>query len=156
MGTGAKRTPEQPEKPPKNEICPAIFYLFVRVPVYNLNTAYNLLITPRQLTVSAAFNVALSDGAALQTRTFGPTLAMGKQFFDKKLRTQLSVSHNQTQTEQKNMGRILNGRLSGAWSWKKKHNINFGVVMMNRTNRTEQQPGMITEYTGTLGYAYAF
>ncbi len=123
---------------------------------YNLNTAYNLLITPRQLTVSASFNVALSDGAALQTRTFGPTLAMGKQFFDKKLRTQLSVSHNQTQTEQKNMGRILNGRLSGAWSWKKKHNINFGVVMMNRTNRTEQQPGMITEYTGTLGYAYAF
>jgi hypothetical protein len=35
-------------------------------------------------------------------------------------------------------------------------NNNKGFVVMNRTNRTEQQPGMITEFTATLGYAYAF
>jgi hypothetical protein len=53
-------------------------------------------------------------------------------------------------------GSILNGRLSGMMSIKKKHNINLSIVLINRNTKQEQGPRAFTELTGTLGYAYSF
>lgn len=123
---------------------------------YNFNTSYSLSLTPQNLTLSTTFNLSLSDGAALDSRTLGPTVALSKQFFEKKLRTTLSVSQNESYANGVHTGSILNGRLSGMMSIKKKHNINLGIVLVNRNTKQEQGPKAFTELTGTLGYAYSF
>jgi hypothetical protein len=123
---------------------------------YNFNSAYSLSITPRNLTLSLAFNLSMSDGAMSQSRTFGPTGSLSKQFFDKKLRTTLSVSQNESYANGFNTGSILNGRLSGNVSIKKKHNLNLSAVLVNRSSKQEGAAKSFTEFTATLGYVYSF
>lgn len=123
---------------------------------YNINTAYSLSLTPHSLTLSAAFNLNISDGATLDSRTLGPTLSVSKQFFDKKFRTTASVSQNESYANGMHTNSILNGRLSGNVSIKKKHNINLGAVVVNRKSRQEGGAKEFTEFTGTLGYSYSF
>lgn len=123
---------------------------------YNFNSAYSLSITPRNLTLSLAFNLSMSDGAMSQSRTFGPTGSLSKQFFDKKLRTTLSVSQNESYANGLNTGSILNGRLSGNVSIKKKHNLNLSGVLVNRSSKQEGAAKSFTEFTATLGYVYSF
>lgn len=123
---------------------------------YNFNSAYSLSITPRNLTLSLAFNLSMSDGAMSQSRTFGPTGSLTKQFFDKKLRTTLSVSQNESFANGLNTGSILNGRLSGNVSIKKKHNLNLSAVLVNRSSKQEGAAKSFTEFTATLGYVYSF
>ncbi len=123
---------------------------------YNFNSAYSLSITPRNLTLSLALNLSMSDGAMSQSRTFGPTGSLSKQFFNKKLRTTLSISQNESYANGLNTGSILNGRLSGNVSIKKKHNLNLSTVLVNRSSRQEGAAKSFTEFTATLGYAYSF
>jgi hypothetical protein len=126
---------------------------------YNFNTGYNLQLSQTGLSFSAAFNAALSEGAAQQSmQTLGPTMMVGKPFLNKKLRTMLSLSHNDSYANGALTARIMNGRLSGVISVRKKHNLEIGAVVMNRRNRNgnEQQPAAFTEFTGTVGYSYAF
>lgn len=123
---------------------------------YNFNSAYSLSITPRNLTLSLALNLSMSDGVMSQSRTFGPTGSLSKQFFDKKLRTTLSVSQNESFANGFNTGSILNGRLSGNVSIKKKHNLNLSAVLVNRSSKQEGAAKSFTEFTATLGYVYSF
>ncbi|MFO0487118.1 MAG: hypothetical protein ACK5ZY_02455, partial [Cyclobacteriaceae bacterium] len=53
---------------------------------YNINTAHSISLTPQSLTLSAAFNMNISDGTALDSRTLGPTISASKQLFNKKFR----------------------------------------------------------------------
>ncbi|MFM9840582.1 MAG: hypothetical protein ACKVOQ_20105 [Cyclobacteriaceae bacterium] len=123
---------------------------------YNFNSSYSLSLTPQSLTLSTSFNVSMSDGAASQSRTFGPTVAVTKQFFEKKLRTTASISQNESYANGLRTGSILNGRLSGNVAIKKKHNINLSAVVVNRSSVQEGAAKSFTEFTTTLGYVYSF
>ncbi len=123
---------------------------------YNFNSSYSLSLTPQNLTLSTSFNLSMSDGVASQSRTFGPTVAVTKQFFEKKLRTTASISHNESYANGLHTGSILNGRLSGNVSIKKKHNINLSTVVVNRNSVQEGAAKSFTEFTATLGYVYSF
>lgn len=122
---------------------------------YNVNAAYALSLVPRQLTVSIAFNGNVNDSPGLQTRTLGPTASVSKSFLDRKLRTTLSSSYNNTYTNSQMVNAIITGRINGTYSVKKKHNLNLSVVVVNRNSKTGTATS-ITEFTGTLGYSYAF
>jgi hypothetical protein len=123
---------------------------------YNINTAYSISLTPQSLTLSAAFNMNISDGTALDSRTLGPTISASKQLFNKKFRTTASVSKNESYANGVHTNSILNGRISGIVSVKKKHNINLGLVLVNRKSKQEGGAKEFTEFTGTLGYSYSF
>ncbi|MCE2994874.1 MAG: hypothetical protein ACK5RG_07645 [Cyclobacteriaceae bacterium] len=123
---------------------------------YNFNSSYSLSLTPQSLTLSTSFNLSMSDGVASQSRTFGPTVAVTKQFFEKKLRTTASISHNESYANGLHTGSILNGRLSGNVSIKKKHNVNLSTVVVNRNSVQEGAAKSFTEFTATLGYVYSF
>jgi hypothetical protein len=123
---------------------------------YNFNSSYSLSLTPQSLTLSTSFNLSMSDGVASQSRTFGPTVAVTKQFFEKKLRTTASISQNESYANSLHTGSILNARLSGNVSIKKKHNINLSTVLVNRSSMQEGAAKAFTELTATLGYVYSF
>jgi hypothetical protein len=123
---------------------------------YMLNTAYSLSVTPQNLTVSIAFNGNINESTDFNIKTFGPTASLSKTFLEKKLRTTLSSSFNNTYTNSIHTGKIINVRLGGSYTVQKKHNINTSMVMVNRGTNSETTARSFTEFTGTIGYSYSF
>ena len=123
---------------------------------YNANVAYALNLVPRQMTISVSFNGTLNNGVNLHSKTFGPTTAINKSFFDKKLRATFSTSCNNTYTNGALVNSIVNARLNGNITVHKKHNISLSMAMVNRKSKTGEHSNSFTDYTGTLGYNYTF
>jgi hypothetical protein len=126
------------------------------VQFYNVNAAYALNLVPRNMMVSISFNGTLNEAVGVSSKTLGPTAAISKSFFEKKLRTTLSSSYNNTYTGSERVSTIINGRLNGTLTLQKKHNVNLGFVVVNRQANREGAAQAFTEYTGTLGYSYSF
>jgi hypothetical protein len=123
---------------------------------YNVNAAYALDIVPRNISFSVALNGNLNEAPGFDTKTIGPTASVSKTFFDKRLRTTLSSSYNNTYTNTKSLNAIINGRVSGTYSIQKKHNLNLILVVLNRESKASVTAKAFTEFTGTLGYSYSF
>lgn len=123
---------------------------------YNINTAYSMSLIPQNMTLSASFNTNISQAIGMDTKTLGPTVALSKSFLDKKLRTTLSSSWNATYSNGTRLSTIANARVNGTYTVQKKHNLNLSVVVVNRNSKSAGAAKSFTEYTGTLGYSYAF
>jgi hypothetical protein len=123
---------------------------------YNMNAAYAMSLVPQNMTVSLSLNATLNDAPGSSSRTLGPTAAVSKSFFEKKLRTTVSSSYNNTYGNGDKVNAIINGRLKATLTVQKKHNVNLGVVVVNRESNREGGAQAFTEYTATLGYAYSF
>jgi hypothetical protein len=123
---------------------------------YNMNVAYALSLVPQNAMVSASLNATVNEGATATSKTIGPTAAVSKSFFEKKLRTTFSTSYNNSYTGSKLINTIVNGRISATVSMKKKHNLNMSTVVVKRDSNTEGASQSFTEFTGTLGYSYSF
>lgn len=123
---------------------------------YNLNTSYSLGLTPQSLTVSVAFNGNVNESPSISTKTFGPTVSVSKQFFDKQLRTTLSTAYNNSYTNGQKVSTIINLRVGSSYAIRKKHNLSLSLAGVRRASNTEATAQTFTEFTGTLGYSYAF
>jgi hypothetical protein len=123
---------------------------------YNVNASYALNIVPKSLTLSVAFNGNVNESPGITSKTLGPTASVGKSFFERKLRATLSSSYNTTYMNSRRVSTILNGRVNGSYTIQKKHNLNLSLAVVNRDSKTETSATSFTEFTGTLGYSYAF
>jgi hypothetical protein len=123
---------------------------------YTLNLAYALAITPQNVTLSVAMNGNVNESPMINTKTWGPTASISKTFFDRKLRATVSSSYNNAYANSQRVNTILNGRINGSYSIMKKHHLNLSLVAVNRKSNSEISTTSFTEFTGTLGYSYAF
>ena len=123
---------------------------------YNINTAYSLSIVPKNMSVTAAFNLSRNESGIADATTYGPTLSVNRSFLERKLRAVFSTSWNSSYSNGELTNRILNLRLNGGYTYKKKHNINLSLVSLRRSTNSEQGANAFTEFTGTLGYGYNF
>jgi hypothetical protein len=123
---------------------------------YNFNTGYALNIVPQNMTLSLSFNASINEGAGFNTKTMGPTAAINRSFFERKLRATVSSSYNNTYNDGQKINTIVNGRLNGSYTVQKKHNINVSIAVIKREAQGESTTRAFTEFTGTLGYSYTF
>lgn len=123
---------------------------------YNMNVAYALNLVPKNTMVSVSFNTTLNEASHNSSRTLGPTAAVSRSFFDKKLRATLSSAYNTTYSDSRKINTIINARTSASVTLQKKHNINFNAVAVNRQSNQEGAARAFTEFTATLGYSYSF
>jgi hypothetical protein len=126
------------------------------VQFYNVNAAYAMNVVPQNLMLSVSANATLNEAPGNSSRTVGPTGAVSKSFFEKKLRTTFSTSYNNTYSNGEKVNTIMNGRVNASLTMQKKHNLNLSVVVVNRSSSREGAAQSFTEYTGTLGYSYSF
>ncbi|GAA0872315.1 hypothetical protein GCM10009117_14620 [Gangjinia marincola] len=119
---------------------------------FNGATSYTLGFTDLALSVSAAYNATITSAAEVETLTMGPSLAVNKQFFEKKLRSSLSSSYNTSSQDEEQQSRILNFRLNAGYTWLEKHQFNLSILSLFRNTPTADN----TDFTATLGYSYAF
>ena len=123
---------------------------------YNANVGYAMNLVPQNMAVTVSFNATVNDGAGFSTRTSGPIAAVNKSFFQKKVRATLSSTYNNTYNGSQKINTIMNVRLGGNVSIRKKHNINISLVAVKRDTKTETTSRSFTEFTGTVGYNYSF
>ncbi|RTE54643.1 TonB-dependent receptor [Arenibacter aquaticus] len=120
---------------------------------YNGMAGYTLGYPKQNLTVSLAANTSYNTiGESDNNLTLGPTLAVGKQFIDKQLRTNLSTSYNTSYANGQQQNNIYNFRLSSNYALFEKHNLslNFLALFRNSSLNTGR------DLTITVGYNYTF
>ncbi len=119
---------------------------------YNGVAAYTLGYPKRALNISFAANISYNTVSDDDTMTLGPTFAIGKQFFEKKLRTNFSSSYNRAYSNGDEQNKVFNFRLGSNYSILQKHNLslNFMALFRNSTLNAGR------DLTITFGYSYAF
>ncbi len=121
---------------------------------FNGNVGYTMSIVPQQLSITGAFNTTFNTIDTIKTTIIGPTIAVAKYFFDKKLRTSLSSAYNTTTTDGVQQGNILNFRLGSSYRYKEKHNFNLNAIQLIKNSKVQQVKS--NDFTVTLGYSYTF
>ncbi|MFI8604807.1 hypothetical protein ACIGCP_10120 [Cellulophaga baltica] len=119
---------------------------------YNGTAAYTLGYPQQNLTFSLAGNTSYNITGIDKSLTLGPTLAVGKQFFDKQLRTNLSSSYNTSYSNGEKQNNIYNFRLGSNYLWLQKHNLSLNFLMLFRNTTLNSN----RDLTLTFGYSYAF
>ena len=120
---------------------------------FNGNAAYSLTLSEKKLSITGAFNSTYNTISSIKTLTMGPTLAIAKYYFDKKMRTSFSSSYNTTSTDGLKQGDVLNFRLGGSYRYKENHNFNLNIIQLYRNSETLAG---INDFTATFGYNYTF
>lgn len=120
---------------------------------YNLATAYGFLFLQKGLNVMLAYNVSYNTIARNDFVTQGPTVSANTKLFQKKLTTGFSSSYNTSATQGTKQSSVLSIRFNAAYTLLKKHNINCSLINQYRTVINKDNT---KDFTGTLGYSFAF
>jgi len=123
---------------------------------YNINTTYSVNFAPSELTLSFSYNANQNRGVTSDLITHGPSATANKSLLQRKLRVTLGGAFNHSVSEGKTINQILNLRSAAGYVLAKKHNINLGIVMVNRHSKGNTGPQSFAEFTGTLTYSYSF
>lgn len=123
---------------------------------YNLNTSYALSFIPSNMMIAISYNLSQNKAQATDLVTHGPSVSLNKSLMERTLRLTLSTAYNTSVSEGKSINKILNLRTNAAYTIAKKHNLNLGLMMVNRNSTVITGPSSFTEFTGTLTYSYAF
>lgn len=120
---------------------------------YNGTADYTLGYPKQNLTVTLAANTSYNTiGATNNSLTWGPTLVLGKQFFEKQLRTHLSTSYNTSYSDGQQRNNIYNFKLGSNYVLLKKHNLSLNFLALFRNSSLNRG----RDLTITFGYSYAF
>src|SRR5690606_18049344 len=119
---------------------------------YNGVLAYTMTYPKSNLNISIAGNSSYNVFGVEENITLGPTLAIGKQFFDKKLRTDFSTSYNTSFNNGEKQNDVFNIRLGGNYPFLENHNVSLNLMSLFR-NSTQ---GGNNDFTATVSYSYSF
>lgn len=117
---------------------------------YNGAISYTMGYPKKNLNISIAGNTSYNVFGIEKNITLGPTLAIGKQFFDKKLRTNFSSSYNTSFNNGENQNNAFNFRLGGNYPFLEGHNVALNLMSLFRNNTQ----GSNNDFTATISYSY--
>ena len=118
---------------------------------YNGMVSYTLGLPKDAMSISVAANTSYNTIGTDNSLTLGPTIAVGKQFYDKKLRTNLSTSYNTSFANGQRGTQVYNIRLGGNYVWLKQHNFSFNFLALFRNTSKNNK----SDFTVTFGYSYS-
>lgn len=119
---------------------------------YNAAAAYTMAYPERALNISFAVNATQNTLGDDDSFMVGPTLAVNKEFLDKKLRSGFSGSYNTSFSEGARQNNVYNFRLNGSYTLAEQHNFNLSLLSLFRNLPT----GNSNDFTATLAYSYTF
>jgi hypothetical protein len=119
---------------------------------YNATAAYTLGLPEKGLNVSLAANASFNNTAGQENWIYGPTLSVGKQFLEKKLRTRFSASYNQGKLNGETQNSTFNTRIGANYMLEGNHNLSLNALSLFRNTQLRSD----NDFTLTLGYTYTF
>jgi hypothetical protein len=123
------------------------------------NTSYSHLIPKPGLTVALTYNLNTSTAPGVRSVFHGPSLSLGKLFFNKELRTGFVSSYNLNTVNGKQESPLLSNGINISYSPKKpiaggKHNLSFNTSFLQRFQSATQK--YRSELTVNLVYGFTF
>ncbi|MBI3882775.1 MAG: hypothetical protein HY305_00735, partial [Sphingobacteriales bacterium] len=119
---------------------------------YNGAAAYTLAFVPKEITITAAYNVSYNTLGISDFVTQGPTLSFNSKLFKKKIGTSLISSYNTSTASGVRSSDVFNIRFSAAYLLKKQ---NFNISIMNQY-RDVALKGSTNDLIATVGYSFYF
>lgn len=119
---------------------------------HNLNVGHSINFTERNLSINTAINGTYNTIGREESTTWGPTLGIGKYYFDKTLNTRISTGYNNANSAAANT-KVTNIRGSASYTLKERHNFSLSAIQLFRNGGST---GNLSEFTATFAYNYAF
>ncbi|GAA4279011.1 hypothetical protein [Aquimarina mytili] len=119
---------------------------------HNMNLGHTIDFSERNLSISTSVNGTYNTIGREEATTWGPTVSIGKRYFEKTLNTRLSAGYN-TSNSSTAKTNIANLRGAITYTLKERHNFNLNGVQLFRSGGSN---GDLSEFTATFGYNYAF
>ncbi|MEW7291734.1 hypothetical protein [Aquimarina sp. 2304DJ70-9] len=119
---------------------------------HNMNLGHTIDFSERNLSISTSVNGTYNTIGREEATTWGPTVSVGKRYFEKTLSTRLSTGYN-TSNSSTAKTNIANLRGAVTYTLKERHNFNLNGVQLFRSGGSN---GDLSEFTATFGYNYAF
>ncbi len=120
---------------------------------YNLGTNYTIAYPEMALTINGAVNATYNTIQGNEALTYGPTVSVNKQFFDKKLRTGFSASYNESLNNGDSQGNVMSYRANAGYVYKEQHNLSLSALSLFRNTSGISNAHDVTV---TFGYSYSF
>ncbi|MBX9851389.1 MAG: hypothetical protein K2X86_06475 [Cytophagaceae bacterium] len=121
---------------------------------YNSNIAYNYNVKTLKLGFTSSLNATYSEIGSIAALTVGPVLGVNKEFFNSKLKNNLSFAFNRSFNQGELISNVMNVRLTGVYKIEKRHHLNLSMVYLNREVKTTGNSS--NEFTANLGYIFNF
>lgn len=118
---------------------------------YNLGLNYQLVFGKPGISVQAALNFTANETAMMSTKNLGPSLSVGKKFFENKLNVRYMFSY----IKAGETANVFNNRISGGYKISKKHKVKFSFGLMTRSD-SNPNGNSFSELRGTTGYQMSF
>lgn len=132
---------------------------------YLTNASYTYSLQPTHVTLTAAVNYYQNHAAGLRTSFMGPSLSIGKQFYQQQLRTAFTTTYNVTKATAATItttSGLLNTSFTANYSPKEKkgqkksgHSSIGGSLVLLYKQAAASQPAF-TEFTSNINYIYSF
>ena len=119
---------------------------------HNVNTAYSIGFPENEIDITSSVNYTYNTIGREDATTWGPTLGVGKRFFDKTMNARIAVSYNESESNAGKSG-ITNLRGVLSYVFKEQHNFNLNLVQLFKNTSTTPN---VNEFTATFGYNYSF
>lgn len=120
---------------------------------YNLTLGYGIQFVPQGLGINLSGNGSRNDFDKNSNTLVGPSLALTKAFFKKKLRSNASVTYIVSQGS--GNSKIMTTRVGLAYTLRKSHNFTLNGIYLNSDIKNTKRV-TFREYTLTVGYSYTF
>lgn len=118
----------------------------------NSGLSYSLGFPEKAITINTAINATNGKSDANKTFTWGPTLGVNKQFFDKKLNSSFATSYNTSSSNGTKQSQVINLRLNGSYVYAQKHNFSASMQSLFASSKTSKN----NNFTATVSYSYSF
>lgn len=118
---------------------------------YNAGLNYQLVFVKPGVSVQIALNFTANETAMMSTKNLGPSLSIGKKFFEDKLSARYMFSY----IKAGETANVFNNRVSGSYKIGKKHKLKFSFGLMSRTD-SDPDGKAFSELRGTTGYQFSF
>lgn len=119
--------------------------------IYNSMLSYLFALTPSRFTVSSTVNHNRNSMPEMEMHVLSFNLSVQKVFAEQ-FRTAFTGTYSSTFNGDGRMADIINLRLTGGYSLKKRHSFNLSVAMIDN----KAQRGHSTNYSANLSYSYIF
>ncbi|WP_282089955.1 hypothetical protein [Aquimarina algiphila] len=119
---------------------------------HNMNIGHTIDFSERNLNITTSVNGTYNTIGREESTTWGPTISVGKRYFEKTLNTRLSISYNNTRNKA-SQSNITNLRGTISYVLKEKHNFSLNAIQLFRNSNSTDN---LSEITATFGYNYAF
>jgi hypothetical protein len=119
--------------------------------IYNSTISYLFSLIPQRLNISTTANYNNNQMPEAEMNVMSFNLSIQKAFFEQ-FKAALIGTYSNSANQEGTIADIVNIRLTGGYTLRKKHNFNLSLAMVNNNGIQ----GTLTQYSANLTYNYIF